>query len=263
MIGTAFTSLYAWRAAKQSRRMSEALAATEAVLAQEQKLAALGSLAAAAAHELGTPLATIQLTASEMAREVEPGSFMSEDVDLLVSQSQRCRDILQQLAVRGDEGDIILDSLTLKSLLEEAASPFYGQSPRIDLDVTEDELALTIERQAELLYGLKNFIENAVDFAESDVTLKGRWTDSSLKIDILDDGPGFAAAVIDKLGEPYVSGRDDRSKAGGLGLGVFIAKTLIERTGGSVKFKNQKRGGAAVYLEWPKDVLVQHNIDLM
>lgn len=256
MVGMAFTSMYAWQAATESRRMSEALAATEAVLAHEQKLAALGGLAAAAAHELGTPLATIQLTAKEMARELKPGTSLGEDADLLVSQTQRCRDILQQLALRGDEGDLIHDQMSLESLLEEAISPFDNMGSHIDILCEGEGPTPVLKRQAELIYGIKNLSENAVGFAKTYVTIEGAWDAETISISIEDDGPGFDPAVRDRLGEPYVSRRSDRAKAGGLGLGFFIAKTLIERTGGHVEFGNRKSGGARVHLVWPREALV-------
>lgn len=254
MVGAVFTSTYAWRAAKESRRMSEALAATEAVLAHEQKLAALGGMAAAAAHELGTPLATIQLTAKEMAHELDPTSPLGEDAQLMVSQTQRCRDILQQLAVRGDEGDIIHDSLSLDAMLREAADPFVGLGAEIHINVFGDDDIPAFGRQAELLYGLRNFIENAVGFAQTAVEIEGLWDGDTVSIVIRDDGPGFDPAIRGRLGEPYVSGREEGEKAGGLGLGFFIAKTLIERTGGRVTFGNLKDGGARIHLEWPREL---------
>lgn len=254
-VGSVFTSLYAWRAAKESRRMSEALAATEAVLAHEQKLAALGGLAAAAAHELGTPLATIQLTAKEMARELEAGSHLAEDAELLVSQSQRCRNILQQLSVRGDEGDMMHDRMSLDVMLNEAADPFFGLGSEIMIDTSGSGPEPSLKRQAELMYGMRNFIENAVGFADSTVTLRGVWDEDTIMVSITDDGPGFDPAIIGRLGEPYVSGRGEDEQAGGLGLGFFIAKTLIERTGGSVTFGNHKLGGAFIDMVWPHSTL--------
>ncbi len=255
IVGMVFTSLYAWRAAKESRRMSEALAATEAVLAHEQKLAALGGLAAAAAHELGTPLATIQLTAKEMARELDPATPLGEDALLMVTQTQRCREILQQLASRGDEGDIIHDRMSLDVLLNEASDPYFGLGTHIDLDVHGTGAVPSIVRQAELVYGLRNFVENAVGFADTKVTILGEWDADNIRMKIQDDGPGFDAAIIGRLGEPYVSGREEDEKAGGLGLGFFIAKTLIERTGGKVRFGNLKTGGAFIHMEWSRDLL--------
>ena len=255
LVGMVFTSTYAWRSAKESRRMSEALAATEAVLAHEQKLSALGGLAAAAAHELGTPLATIQLAAKEIERDLKPRSPIREDINLVISQTQRCRDILKQLALRGDQGDEVHDRLSLEALLEEAAEPYFEMGKTIDIHVNGDGIPPTLRRQAELIYGLKNFIENAAGFAKTSVDITGQWTDDALSISIEDDGKGFNAAVRDRLGEPYVSGRSDAAKAGGLGLGFFIAKTLVERTGGSVDFGNRAEGGARVSLRWPLNAL--------
>ena len=254
IIGSAFTSLYAWRATKESRAMSDALAATEAVLAHEQKLSALGGMAAAAAHELGTPLATIQVIAKEMTREVESGTPLAEDAALLLSQAQRCREILTQLSQRGDEGDAIHDALSIEDLLEEAAEPYITFGKDISLDVSGAGREPVLKRQAELLYGLKNFIENAVDFAESAVFLKGRWDDTTLTLTIDDDGAGFDPSILGRLGQPYVSRRQSPKQvdelAGGLGLGVFIATTLIERTGGKVKFGKSPQGGAQIKLVW-------------
>ncbi|WP_051279819.1 ActS/PrrB/RegB family redox-sensitive histidine kinase [Hellea balneolensis] len=256
IIGSAFTSLYAWRATKESRAMSDALAATEAVLAHEQKLAALGGMAAAAAHELGTPLATIQVIAKEMTRELEAGTPLGEDAALMLSQAQRCREILMQLSQRGDEGDAIHDALSIEDLLEEAAEPYITFGKDISLDVAGDGEEPVLKRQAELLYGLKNFIENAVDFAKSAVELTGRWDEAGFSIIIDDDGAGFDPAILGRLGQPYVSKRQRPKQvdelAGGLGLGVFIAATLIERTGGKVTFGKSPAGGARIELVWSR-----------
>jgi len=254
MTGMAFTSLYAWRASLESRRMSDALAATEAVLSHEQKLAALGGLAAAAAHELGTPLATIQVTAKEMALELGGDTPLGQDARLMLSQAKRCRDILQQLARRGDEGDKIHDTIDLQTLLDEVAAPFFGFGAEIDISADgPGVLPPNLRRQAELIYGLTNIVENAVDFASETVSLTGRWDADYIYVDILDDGPGFDPGIKSKLGEPYVSSRTDKSGAGGLGLGFFISKTLIERTGGTVDFGNRRKNpGAFVRIRWPR-----------
>ena len=256
MVGSAFTSLYAWRVTRESRRMSDALAATEAVLAHEQKLSALGGMAAAAAHELGTPLATIQVTAKEMSRELDPKTPLGEDAALMLSQAQRCREILEQLSLRGDEGDAIHDTLSLEDLLEEAAEPYITFGKDIALDVIGDGDEPTLRRQAELLYGLKNFIENAVDFAKDSVELKGVWDAQNLVVTIEDDGDGFDPTIKGRLGQPYVSKRQRPKQvdelAGGLGLGVFIATTLIERTGGKVNFGRSTMGGAQIRIVWPR-----------
>ncbi len=257
IVGMIFTSMYAWRSARESRRMSEALRATEAVLAHEQKLSALGGMAAAAAHELGTPLATIRLTAKEMSRDAKPGTHLAEDIDLLLSQTERCRDILKQLSERGDEGDLFHDNLSFDVLLEEACEPYDGikAGVTIDIDMNNDDIPI-VQRRAELMYALRNLIENAVSFASSNVVLTGNWSDSEISLSIYDDGPGFDAAVRDRLGEPYVTSRPEKKRAGGLGLGLFISKTLLERTGAKVKFNNRQNGGAEVSMIWPKEAIL-------
>ena len=258
-VGAGFTSLYAWRATKESRKMSAALAAAEAMLAQEQKLSALGGLAAAAAHELGTPLATIQVVAKEMSRELPEDSPLGEDARLMLSQAQRCRGILEQLSLRGDEGDIIHDMLSVEALLEEAAEPFIARGKDISIKAIRDDTLSgnepELRRQPELIFGLKNYIENAVYFAKARVELTANWTQDKLVITIDDDGNGFDPAVKNKLGQPYVTKRKKESEAGGLGLGLFIASTLIERTQGRAKYLQSPSGGARISLTWPRSAL--------
>ena len=258
IVGMTFTSLYAWRSAREGRRMSEALRATEAVLAHEQKLSALGGMAAAAAHELGTPLATIQLTAKELFREAKPGTHQAEDLELLLSQTKRCREILTQLGTRGDAGDLYHDNLSYEILLDEVCEPYQGISSGVSIDIVLEGAGdpPVVQRRAELVYALKNLIENAVSFADFNVTLIGAWTEKQITLNIVDDGPGFDAAVRDRLGEPYVTARPEKKRAGGLGLGLFISKTLLERTGAKVRFANQTAGGAIVTIEWPIEAIL-------
>ncbi len=256
VVGTAFTSLYAWRATKESRKMSAALSATEQMLAQEQKLSALGSLAAAAAHELGTPLATIAVTAKEMRREL-PEGHLREDAELMMSQAQRCRAILEQLALRGDRPDVIHEALSLEDLLEEAAEGYIDRGVDITIEgqQTLSGPPLNIQRRPELLYALKNFIENAVSFATTRVILTAAVNDNDITLTIDDDGQGFDPLIRPRLGQPYVTSRAKAGKAGGLGLGVFIATTLVERTGGRTEFENSPSGGARVQCRWPISAL--------
>jgi len=254
-VGSIFTSLYAWRTTNESRKMAFALAATEARLAEEQKLTALGGLAAAAAHELGTPLATIQVVAKEMSREVDPGSPLGEDAALILSQSQRCRDILEQLSQRGDEGDMIHDALAPEDLLEEVAEPFIRRKKDIVISCDGTGTEPVLRRQAELLYALKNYIDNAVDFAASRVELSAVWDLDTLNIFIDDDGKGFDPTLKGRLGQPYASTRKQARTAGGLGLGVFISGRLIERTGGTVSYARSPLGGARIKAEWPRSAL--------
>lgn len=256
IVGTSFTSLYAWRATTESRTMSAALSATEQMLAQEQKLSALGSLAAAAAHELGTPLATITVTAKEMTRELPEGP-QAEDAALVLSQAQRCRAILEQLALRGDTPDLIHETLGLEDLLEEAAEGFIDRDRDLIVNSFQSEggLPIMIKRRPELLYALKNFTENAVDFAQSRVELTAQTTHDGVTVTIDDDGPGFDPLVKARLGQPYVTSRARGKSAGGLGLGVFIASTLVERTQGRVQFERSALGGARVRCVWPLNKL--------
>lgn len=256
IVGTSFTSLYAWRATTESRIMSAALATTEQMLAREQKLSALGSLAAAAAHELGTPLATIAVTAKEMTRELPDGP-LAEDAQLVLEQAQRCRTILEQLSLRGDTPDLIHETLSLEDLLEEAAEGFIHRNK--DLFVSsvqnDDKLPLIIRRRPELLYALKNFTENAVDFAKSRVDLTATVDDTCVQVTIDDDGPGFDPLIRTRLGQPYVTTRAKGGSAGGLGLGVFIASTLVKRTGGKIRFERSPIDGARVHCVWPIEQL--------
>ena len=254
-VGSVFTSLYAWRTTRESRRMAFALAATESMLAHEQKLSALGGLAAAAAHELGTPLATIQVVAKEMSREVEANSPLGQDAALILSQSQRCRDILEQLSQRGDEGDMYHDALSPEDLLEEAAEPYIERDKDIIITCDGDGNDPVLKRQAELLYALKNYVDNAVDFAKSRVELSAQWDAKTLTIYIDDDGDGFDPSLKGHLGQPYASARKGSQTAAGLGLGLFISGQLIERTNGTVRYGQSPLGGARVTASWPRDSL--------
>lgn len=269
----AFFAAYAHRIAAESAQMRSALAATQLVLAREERLAALGGLAAAAAHELGTPLATIQVTAREMQREVQGNEDLEEDAALLVSQAKRCRDILGRLSRRGDAGDAMHDRLNVSALLEEAAGPFLempeGSKIRIEIDPDNAGPQPVLQRRPEIIFGLRNFIENAVGFAGSEVAITAAWTGETLTVAVSDDGPGFSPDILMRLGEPYVSARggarpppgDAARRKDGLGLGFFIAKTLLEATGAQLHIENRQWGpeprhsGASVTVTWPVSAL--------
>lgn len=267
-----FIALYAWRLSSEGRQMSAALAATELVLAREQKLHALDGLAAAAAHELGTPLGTIVLVAKELERDTPPGSPLAEDLALLKSQAQRCRDILQTLTRKPSESDPLHASLTIGQLIEEAAAPHRAFMITIEIDAgayvdganhdaNSDRLMREPvgERRPGMIYGVGNLIENAVEFARSKVVITARWNDREVLISIADDGPGIAPEVMETLGEPYVTTRRsvnkaDEGKATGLGLGFFIAKTLLERSGAKIDMANRDHParGAIVTITWSR-----------
>ncbi len=266
LIGIVFTSGYAWRAALESSRMEQALAATQAVLEKEHRLSALGGLAAAAAHELGTPLGTIQVVAKEMLHGLKPDNPMYEDAQLLVSQSQRCRDILKNLSAKPETRDSVYDRVSLRTFFEAAATPYErtGKTIRLDIvaDAGVDPDALVIRRRPEWLHALSAFIENATDFARSQVIVRVEVQKAFIRLSVEDDGPGFAPDILSRLGEPYVSSRSyhaehaqslDKQGHTGMGLGLFIAKTLCEHTGAVVTFGNLERGGAYVRALWRRD----------
>jgi two-component system sensor histidine kinase RegB len=257
-VGIVFTAAYAWQAQAEGQRMELALAATQAVLAREQRLSALGGLAAAAAHELGTPLATIQVVTKEMLRGAPPGTELHEDVTLLISQAERCREILRQLSRQPEASDAHHERMSLSQLMEEVSTPHQGPDILINSDVTcaPGAAILEVRRRPEILHGLTAFVENAVDFAESMVEVTAYYDADKLTITVRDDGPGFSADVMTKLGEPYVTtrahGENSRSGHLGMGLGFFIAKTLLERSGARVEFHNARRGGAVIAARWAR-----------
>lgn len=264
-----FQAVYAWRLSKEARQMSAALAATEAVLAREQKLHALDGLAAAAAHELGTPLATITLVTKELEREVPKDSPWAEDLALLRSQAIRCREILQQLTRRPSEQDPMHGTLSVTQILEEAAAPYRNRGKEIRIAAAPASASEppfdrepSGQRQPGLIFGFGNLVQNAVEFASKRVDVSAEWGGREVVVTIADDGPGFPPEVMDSLGEPYVTTRPmERTRAAegkpsGLGLGFFIAKTLLERSGATLTLANRDRlqGGAMVRVAWPRAV---------
>jgi two-component system sensor histidine kinase RegB len=255
--GIGFTAGYAWAARREASRMELALDVTQTVLAREQRLSALGGLAAAAAHELGTPLATIAVVAKEMAREAP--DWMKEDARLLLSQTDRCREILRRLTETPEAGDEMHERMSLTQFLDEVIEPHAGGAIRVEAVVTgpSGAKAPDIRRMPEALHALTSLIDNASDFARSEVLVTARFDTTTIAVEVRDDGPGFAPEVLARLGQPYVttrpSGENSRSEHTGMGLGFFIAKTLLERSGASVAFDNGKRGGAVVAARWPRD----------
>ncbi len=264
-----FFSINVLRVAEEGRRMSDALTETQMALAREQRLSAVGGLAAATAHELGTPLGTIALVAKELARDLPEEGAHAEDLKLLISQSERCRDILAKLTLSPEDGyGPSISHVPLVTLVELAVNPHRREGIDIVIDhasvltgkdrqgVDEDESRAipqpVVPHRLEIIYGLENLIENAVDFARERVSVKVGWSESEVVIEIVDDGPGFARNILGALGEPYVS---TRRESGGMGLGAFIAKTLLERTGAEIEFGNRKVGGARIVVTWPRALL--------
>lgn len=268
LCGTAFAAMFAWRISEETRQMSAALAATEMVLAREQQLSALDGLAAAAAHELGTPLATIQLVAKELKHELPDAASYHEDLELLGSQAARCREILAQLANRADTGDKMHSSFSVSVMLEEIAEPLRVSGINIDVALLNPEDGASepvLPRNPGILFGLSNLLENAVDFAKDRVDIEARWSNDHLRLSIRDDGPGISQDVIDRLGEPYVTTRpgyagdieDLRDDHQGMGLGFFIAKTLLERSGATVTLAQRPppESGALAIVTWQRSFI--------
>jgi two-component system sensor histidine kinase RegB len=266
--GMVFLALYVWRLAKEARQMTEALAATEMVLAREQQLHALDGLAAAAAHELGTPLSTITVVAKELAREAPKGGNFAEDIALLQSQAQRCREILRKLTRGPTEPDPLHARISVRELIDEAAAPYRGfnadivvnAGPSIDEAPNEEPVG---QRRPGVIYGLANLVENAVDFADRRVEITATWSSRDVVITIVDDGPGIPLLVLDALGEPYITtrpsprlGQGVDGEPSGMGLGFFIAKTLLERSGATVLLENRAEPatGAVAQVTWRRDV---------
>src|SRR5215216_5473031 len=258
LLALLYLGVYAWQIAEGARRLSDALAATELVLAREQHLSQLDGLAAAAAHELATPLSTIAVVAKELERALPSDSPHAEDVRLLREQTQRCRDILAKLAELSADTGQPFDRMKVSGLIEEVIAPHRNFGIEIDVVLPPDRAGEPVgTRNPGILYGLGNLVENAVDFAKGRVEVAVRWTAKQVAITIADDGPGFSPEVMDRIGEPYVTTRGVKSTSTdtdpiGLGLGFFIAKTLLERSGATLALANRSppETGAVVRVRW-------------
>lgn len=263
---TLFMSGYAWSIAAEARKMRDAFAATQLALAREQRISAVGSLAAAAAHQLGSPLATIAVVAKELARELPPDSPHTADAELLLTQSERCRTILTDLARQrdGEQGSPFA-RLPFSALVEAAGEPYLAPEITVhyEFGAGRDAEGRPIEeplvpRSPEIMHGLGNLIQNAIQFARHEVVVTTSWSEDMVAVDIADDGPGFPAAVLARIGEPYISGRNTATQQLGtqhMGLGIFIAQSLLERTGARLSFANLSDGGAQVVIEWRRQNL--------
>jgi two-component system, sensor histidine kinase RegB len=259
LIGLMFLSYFGIRFAGESKKRSEALNKLQEVISKEYELESLGGQAAAAAHSLGTPLATISVVAKELKKEIGDNKEISKDIDLLVSQSKRCSEILKQISKKQIEEDNFLSSIKLEDLLEEIINSFNEtSSKKIELNVEKDKNKINIQRSPEIIYGLRNFIGNAVKFSKSKVKLNLKSDGEIIEIKINDDGPGIPEDIINKIGEPYIKSKSKELSANaGLGLGTFLGKTLLERQNAKLLFKrNSELGGALVVISWrPKDFI--------
>jgi two-component system, sensor histidine kinase RegB len=253
VLATVFIGGYTWSVAAEARQLRDAVAATQLALAREQRVSAVGALAAAAAHELGSPLATIAVVAKELVRDLPAGSPHSEDAQLLLSQSERCREILAQLAHHPDEeGASPYTRLPISALVEAAGALYHDPRVRLIFATTGEKTAdePLVRRSPEIMHGLNNLIQNAVQFARREVSVTIHWDRAAVTVEIADDGPGFPANLLGRLGEPYLSTRAGDSNH--MGLGIFIAQSLLERSGADLTFDNLAEGGAHVVISWQR-----------
>lgn len=275
--GVGFLAIYARRVAGEIQSMSEALMATQMALARAQKLTDLGGVVAAAAHELGTPLATIKLVSAEMIGDLDNRPELAdlrEDAILVRDQADRCRDILRSMGKAGKD-DLHLRHAPLETVLREAAGPHEARGKalvfRLHPPAGTAERAPEIRRAPEIIHGLRNLIQNAVDFAHGTIWIDATWTAERITVCIRDDGPGYPPHLLGRIGDPFLrSARPDETKPRpgyeGMGLGLFIAKTLLERSGAQLSFANggtafsddgagRAGSGAAVTVRWPRDLI--------
>jgi two-component system, sensor histidine kinase RegB len=248
------TSLYSFQVTEEARKLADALAATELVLTREQHLTQLDGLAAAAAHELGTPLATIFLISRELEKTVKEPNFAA-DLKTLREQTQRCRDILSKITQLSSTG-APFDRMKLSELIEEVVAPHRDFGVDIKVRIAVAIVAEPVgSRNPAILYGVGNIVENAVDFARTTVEVNAWWNKDNIELVISDDGAGIPPDILNRIGEPYLSRRRNQDEGGGLGLGVFIARTLLERTGAKVSFTNPTfpEHGAVVQIAWPRE----------
>jgi len=253
LIGLIFLSYFGIRFAGETKKRSEALNKLQEVISKEYELESLGGQAAAAAHSLGTPLATISVVAKELKKEIGDDKEFSKDIDLLISQTKRCSEILKQISKKQIEEDIFLSSIKFEDLLEEIINSFKETSSKeVELITQDDKNKIAIQRTPEIIYGLRNFIGNAVKFSKSKVIINLKSDEKITEITINDDGPGIPEDIINKIGEPYIKSKSrELSANSGLGLGTFLGKTLLERQNARLLFKrNSALGGALVIISW-------------
>ncbi len=243
-----FLAVYLWMVSAEARDRARALVATEAALTREARMNALGSLAAAAAHELGGPLGSISLIAHSLEEQLGDDPDFGEDIRLLAAEAARSRRIMKGIATRAEAEDPFA-VLPLEVLLLEVAESV--KPSRVPVKVVAAAPQPMVQRSPELLHAFNNLVSNAVRHAGTEVRMEAIVTPSEIRVAVLDDGFGFPPDLLPRLGEPMLG--PTRSKSDSTGLGVFIATTLIERTGGRLSFSNRPEGGARVDVRWPRE----------
>ena len=274
VVGIFFLGAYSHKVATEIRAMQDAVMAAQMALAREQKLTDLGGVVAAAAHELGTPLATVKLVSTEMIRDLADRPDLQEDARLIRDQADRCRDILRSMGQVGND-DLHLRHAPLVAVIREAAEPHMARGKSVTIHLTREETPGDrqphIQRRPEVIHGLRNLVQNAVDFAASRVWVEASWDETRISLRVVDDGPGFPPQMIGRIGDPFLRARRQTAEAEspqrpgyeGMGLGLFIAKTLLERSGARISFGNgttpgvkpqahPDRSGAVVDIHWSR-----------
>ena len=253
IIGLIFLSYFGMRFSGETKKRSEALNKLQEILAKEYELESLGGQAAAAAHSLGTPLATISVVAKELKKELGNNKDYSKDIDLLISQTKRCSEILKKISKKQIKDDKFFSYVTLEDLVNEIIDSFKETSSKsINLVSENDNNKINIKRSPEIVYGLRNFIGNAVKFSKDTINIIINSNTKNIELIINDDGPGFPDDIIALIGEPYIKSKSQEvSSNSGLGLGTFLGKTLLERQFANLSFSKDKNlGGASVKIMW-------------
>ena len=247
-----FLNYFGFRFGSEARKRGKALNKLEIILAKEQELESIGHQAAAAAHSLGTPLSTITVIAKELKKEIPNDSKYIEDINILTTQAKKCGEILKKISQRKIVEDEYISNITLQDLLDEIIRSFSEISDKkISLDLQNANQKISIQRSAEITYGLRNFVGNAVKYSKSKIDIILKIENKRIEIQIIDDGPGFPEDIFKLIGEPYIFSKSKKLKSkSGLGLGTFIGKTLLERKKATVYFSNTETSGASVNISW-------------
>ena len=254
IIALLFLNYFALTFGKESNLRKEALNKIQELVSKEHELVSLGSQAAAAAHSLGTPLSTIKIISQDLLEQLNNSKNLKKDVELLVSQVDRCNDILKRLSINSKiEDDFIDKDLSLHNYLQEIVSSFKEISKKnFIINTEQDTNSFHIKKSIEIIYGMRNFIGNANKYSNNNIYITIKSDSEISEIIIEDDGPGFSKDILTKIGEPYIKSlRSNDNKKSGLGLGIFIGKTLLERNYAKIMFRNSEtRGGAEIKIEW-------------